>query len=41
LMAYLAVPPFLQPIHLLLAVVTFGWLFQVYLYTTDKLVAQA
>lgn len=31
LMAYLAVPPFLQPVHLLLAVVTFGWLFQIYL----------
>ncbi len=30
-MAYFAVPSFLQPIHLLLAVVTFGWLFQVYL----------
>lgn len=33
LMAYLAVPPFLQPVHLLLAVVTFGWLFQIYLST--------
>lgn len=33
LMAYLAVPPFLQPVHLLLAVVTFGWLFQIFLYT--------
>ncbi len=31
LIAYLAVPPFLQPVHLLLAVVTFGWLFQIYL----------
>jgi cytochrome c oxidase assembly protein subunit 15 len=41
LMAYLAVPPFLQPIHLLLAVVTFGWLFQVYLYTANQLVSQA
>lgn len=30
-MAYLAVPPVLQPIHLLIAVVTFGWLFQVFL----------
>ncbi len=36
LMAYLAVPPFLQPLHLLLAAVAFGWLFQVYLYTTNK-----
>ncbi len=36
LMAYLAVPPFLQPLHLLLAVVTFGWLFQVYLYTVKE-----
>jgi cytochrome c oxidase assembly protein subunit 15 len=42
LMAYLAVPPFLQPLHLLLAIVTFGWLFQVYLYAdaTEKLANQ-
>ena len=30
-MAYFAVPPSLQPVHLLLAFVTFGWFFQVYL----------
>lgn len=30
-MAYFDVPPLLQPIHLLLAVVTFGWLFQILL----------
>lgn len=30
-MAYLSVPAFLQPVHLLLAVVTFGWTLQVYL----------
>ncbi len=30
-MAYFAVPAFLQPIHLLLALMTFGWLFQIYL----------
>lgn len=30
-MAYFAVPAFLQPIHLLLAMVTFGWFFQVYM----------
>jgi heme a synthase len=35
-MAYFAVPSFLQPIHLLLAVVTFGWLFQVYLQLNNK-----
>jgi cytochrome c oxidase assembly protein subunit 15 len=30
-MAYFSVPAFLQPVHLLLAVVTFGWFFQMYL----------
>lgn len=35
-MAYFAVPPSLQPIHLLLAVVTFGWFFQVYLQTDNR-----
>jgi cytochrome c oxidase assembly protein subunit 15 len=30
-MAWFAVPPLLQPIHLLMAVVTFGWFYQVYL----------
>ncbi len=30
-MAYFAVPPSLQPVHLLLAFITFGWFFQVYL----------
>lgn len=35
-MAYFAVPPALQPIHLLLAVVTFGWFFQVFLLTNVK-----
>jgi len=30
-MAYFAVPPAFQPLHLLVAVVSFGWLFQVYL----------
>ena len=30
-MAYGAVPPYLQPVHLLLAIVTFGWFYQVYL----------
>ena len=33
-MSWFAVPPMLQPLHLLLAVVTFGWLFQLYLQTT-------
>jgi len=33
-MAFFAVPPLLQPIHLLLAVVTFGWFYQVYLQST-------
>lgn len=36
-MAFLAVPPLLQPIHLLLAVVTFGWFYQVYLETNHRL----
>ena len=35
-MAYFAVPPALQPIHLLLAVVTFGWFFQVFLQTNVR-----
>ncbi len=35
-MAVWAVPSFLQPIHLLLAVVTFGWFYQVYLQTNTK-----
>ncbi len=35
-MAIWAVPPFLQPIHLLLAVVTFGWFYQVYLQSNTK-----
>lgn len=35
-MAYFAVPPFLQPVHLLLAVVTFGWFFQTYLKTNTR-----
>ena len=35
-MAIWAVPPFLQPIHLLLAVVTFGWFYQVYLKANNK-----
>lgn len=35
-MAYFAVPPMLQPIHLLLAVVTFGWLFQIFLQTESQ-----
>jgi cytochrome c oxidase assembly protein subunit 15 len=30
-MAWFAVPPLLQPIHLLMAVVTFGWFYQLYL----------
>ena len=35
-MAYFAVPSFLQPVHLLLAVVTFGWFFQTYLKTNTR-----
>lgn len=35
-MAYFAVPGYLQPVHLLLAVVTFGWLFQMYLQLNMK-----
>jgi len=35
-MAYFAVPSVLQPVHLLLAVVTFGWLFQVYLQLNNR-----
>lgn len=35
-MAYLAVPPALQPVHLLLAVVTFGWFYQAYLQTSKS-----
>ena len=35
-MAYFAVPPSLQPVHLLLAFVTFGWLFKVYLQAQKK-----
>ncbi|CAN5226388.1 hypothetical protein BH09BAC3_BH09BAC3_20560 [soil metagenome] len=35
-MAYFAVPKFLQPIHLLLAFVTFGWFFQVFLQLNTK-----
>lgn len=35
-MAYFAVPPLLQPIHLLLAVVTFGWLFQILLQAKSR-----
>ncbi len=35
-MAYFSVPQFLQPIHLLLAVVTFGWFFQLYLQTNTR-----
>jgi cytochrome c oxidase assembly protein subunit 15 len=34
-MAWFAVPPLLQPIHLLLAVVSFGWLYQVFLLTNS------
>jgi len=30
-MAYFGVPPSLQPVHLVLAVLSFGWFFQVYL----------
>jgi cytochrome c oxidase assembly protein subunit 15 len=30
-MAYAGVPAFLQPVHLLLAIITFGWFYQVYL----------
>jgi cytochrome c oxidase assembly protein subunit 15 len=38
-MAYWAVPPFLQPLHLLLAVVTFGWFFHTYLHTNTRAAA--
>jgi len=30
-MAYGGMPAFLQPVHLLLAIITFGWFYQVYL----------
>lgn len=36
-MAYFSVPSFLQPLHLLLAVVTFGWFFQMYLYMSPRM----
>jgi heme a synthase len=39
-MAFLAVPPVLQPIHLLLAVVTFGWFFQMYLQASKSTVTR-
>jgi cytochrome c oxidase assembly protein subunit 15 len=35
-MAWFAVPPLLQPIHLLMAVVTFGWFYQVYLKANGR-----
>ena len=35
-MAYFAVPPLMQPVHLLVAVVAFGWLFQVYLQSNKQ-----
>jgi cytochrome c oxidase assembly protein subunit 15 len=35
-MAYFAVPASLQPVHLLLAVVTFGWLFQLFLQMNPR-----
>ncbi len=38
-MAYFSVPAFLQPMHLLLAVVTFGWFFQMYLNMSPRTAA--
>ena len=35
-MALFSVPPPLQPVHLLLAVITFGWFFQMYLQTNNQ-----
>lgn len=35
-MAYFGVPAVMQPIHLLVAVVTIGWLFQVYLQANNQ-----
>lgn len=35
-MAYFSVPALMQPIHLLVAVVTVGWLFQVYLQVNNR-----
>lgn len=34
-MAYFGVPPAMQPVHLLVAVVAVGWMFQVYLQSVD------
>ncbi len=35
-MAYFSVPALMQPIHLVVAVVTIGWLFQVYLQANNR-----